>query len=48
MHGGAKGSGAPRGNRNAFRHGLYTQAAMAELKALRRMMAEAEGLLAEL
>jgi hypothetical protein len=27
MHGGAKGSGAPKGNRNAFKHGTYTKAA---------------------
>ena len=25
MHGGATGSGAPTGNRNAFRHGRYTR-----------------------
>jgi len=24
MHGGAKGSGAPRGNQNALKHGFYT------------------------
>jgi hypothetical protein len=24
MHGGAPGSGAPIGNKNAFRHGCYT------------------------
>lgn len=24
MHGGAKGSGAPKGNNNALKHGLYT------------------------
>jgi hypothetical protein len=24
MHGGAAGSGAPRGNENALTHGLYT------------------------
>ena len=30
MHGGAKGSGAPKGNNNALKHGLYT----AEAKAL--------------
>ena len=24
MHGGARGSGAPKGNQNAFKHGLYT------------------------
>ena len=31
MHGGAPGSGAPRGNKNAIRHGFYT----AEAKSLR-------------
>ena len=25
MHGGAKGSGAPKGNRNAFKHGRYSR-----------------------
>jgi uncharacterized protein YjcR len=25
MHGGAQGSGAPRGNKNALKHGLYTE-----------------------
>jgi len=35
MHGGADGIGAPRGNRNAFRHGRYT----AEAIARRREMA---------
>ena len=35
MHGGAKGSGGPRGNRNGkFKHGLYT----GEAKATRRVM----------
>ena len=33
MHGGAAGSGAPAGNRNAFRHGCRT----AEAVALRRL-----------
>ena len=33
MHGGAAGSGAPRGNRNALRHGGRT----AEAVALRRL-----------
>ena len=35
MHGGAKGSGGPRGNRNGnFKHGLFT----GEAKAIRRVM----------
>lgn len=29
MHGGAAGSGAPRGNRNALKHGQYTAEARA-------------------
>jgi hypothetical protein len=35
MHGGAKGSGGPLGNRNGnFKHGLYTR----EAKTTRRVM----------
>ena len=35
MHGGAKGSGGPRGNRNGkFKHGLFT----GEAKATRKLM----------
>jgi glucans biosynthesis protein len=34
MHGGAKGSGAPQGNRNALKAGLYT----AEQRATRRQV----------
>ena len=37
MHGGAKGSGGPRGNRNGnFKHGLYTR----EAKTIRKVMRE--------
>jgi hypothetical protein len=36
MHGGAIGSGAPAGNRNAFKHGRYTR----ELLEFRRTMRE--------
>lgn len=28
MHGGAKGSGAPKGSKNAFKHGLYSKEAI--------------------
>ncbi len=35
MHGGAKGSGGPRGKRNGnFKHGVYT----GEAKTIRRVM----------
>jgi glucans biosynthesis protein len=30
MHGGAKGSGSPPSNHNAFRHGRYTAEAIAQ------------------
>jgi uncharacterized protein YjcR len=32
MHGGAKGSGAPKGNQNALKHGLYTAEAIQHQK----------------
>ena len=38
MHGGATGSGAPIGNQNALKHGMYTREALAERKALGDMM----------
>lgn len=40
MHGGAKGSGAPKGNQNALKHGLYTRETMAERRELNRMIRE--------
>jgi glucans biosynthesis protein len=45
MHGGAPGSGAPKGNRNAQTHGLHTKAAKADRRALNRLMADFERLL---
>lgn len=36
MHGGAKGSGAPLGNRNALKHGMYT----GEAQEMRRHIRE--------
>jgi uncharacterized protein YjcR len=36
MHGGATGSGAPAGNRNALKHGLYS----CEMLEFRRMVRE--------
>jgi hypothetical protein len=39
LHGGAEGSGAPRGNRNgSYRHGLYTREAIAERKMMRALI----------
>ena len=30
MHGGANGSGAPKGNQNALKHGVFTKTAILE------------------
>ena len=39
MHGGAPGSGAPKGERNGnYRHGFYTAKAIAERRALRALI----------
>jgi uncharacterized protein YjcR len=35
MHGGAPGSGAPRGNKNAMKHGLYTRKAIKERRKMK-------------
>ena len=48
MHGGAPGSGAPRGNQNARRHGLFTGEAIAERKQIRDLLGEARKLLQEM
>jgi hypothetical protein len=48
MHGGAPGSGAPRENRNARKHGLFTGDAVAERKQVRALLGEARKLLEEL
>ncbi len=38
MHGGAKGSGAPLGNQNALKHGLYTKEAIEQRRKLNRLL----------
>ncbi|MGE9007391.1 HGGxSTG domain-containing protein [Leptospira interrogans] len=48
MHGGAPGSGAPRRNRNARKHGLFTKAATAERKQIQALLADARKLLQEI
>jgi hypothetical protein len=40
MHGGAPGSGAPRGNQNALKHGRYTRKAIARRRKRRRQFRE--------
>nr|WP_073257124.1 HGGxSTG domain-containing protein [Shimia gijangensis] len=52
MHGGAKGSGAPKGNSNALIHGGYTEAAMENRRELRdriqKVMQQSDELIREL
>lgn len=48
MHGGARGSGAPPGNRNALKHGNYTREAIAERRQLRELIRAAERTLSEI
>ena len=38
MHGGADGSGAPKGNRNALKHGRYTAPAIAARRQIRALL----------
>jgi hypothetical protein len=45
MHGGAHGSGAPRGNKNARKHGLYTAEALAHRRELNELIRESRTLL---
>ncbi len=45
MHGGAPGSGAPRGNKNAFKHGIYTREATAERRQLGELVRQSRELL---
>jgi glucans biosynthesis protein len=48
MHGGAKGSGAPRGNDNAVSHGAFTKQAIERRASLLRQIRDAEKLLKDL
>ena len=50
MHGGAKGSGAPKGSKNALKHGYYTKDNIAKrsevhklIKNCRKLSQELEG-----
>jgi hypothetical protein len=48
MHGGAPESGAPRGNQNARKHGLFTKVAIAERKQIQALLGEARKFLQEM
>jgi glucans biosynthesis protein len=48
MHGGALGSGAPRGNKNALKHGRYTREAISERQRIRELVRGARKLLLQI
>ncbi|KRP99441.1 MULTISPECIES: HGGxSTG domain-containing protein [Bradyrhizobium] len=48
MHGGAPRSGAPKGNRNAYQHGMCTPDARAERHRMKALLEDAWKLLIEL
>ena len=41
MHGGADGSGAPKGNQNALKTGLHTREAIAMRRRIRQLLKDA-------
>ena len=45
MHGGAIGSGAPRGNKNALKIGLYTQKALKRRQRMNDILRQARQLI---
>jgi glucans biosynthesis protein len=48
VHGGAPGTGAPRGNRNAVKHGRTTAAALAARRAIMRLIRASKRTLEEM
>ena len=48
MHGGARGSGAPRANRNARKHGRFSRDAIAERRQIQALLGDARRLLEEM
>jgi uncharacterized protein YjcR len=48
MHGGAPGSGAPRGNQNARKHGVFTREAIAKRRQLSELLRQSRALIAKM
>jgi hypothetical protein len=48
MHGGAPGSGAPKGNHNALKHGVFTREAMDERREVRALIGQSRKMLQDL
>jgi hypothetical protein len=47
LHGGAKGSGAPIGNQNRLKHGLYSASGIEERRALKAYLKEMQEMVRE-
>jgi uncharacterized protein YjcR len=48
MHGGAPGSGAPLGNQNALKHGVYTREAIAKRRQFGELLRQSRALIAKM
>jgi hypothetical protein len=48
MHGGAPGSGAPKGNRNALKNGYHTRAMIEQRRQMRKLYRESKSFLEDL
>jgi hypothetical protein len=48
MHGGAAGSGAPAGNQNALKQGLYTAEAQATRQHIRQLIRDSRELIKQI
>jgi uncharacterized protein YjcR len=48
MHGGAAGSGAPKANQNARKHGRFTRAAIEERRRIQDLLGDVRKLLEEM
>jgi uncharacterized protein YjcR len=48
MHGGAQGSGAPRANQNARKHGQFSRDAIDERRQIQELLGDARRLLEEM
>jgi uncharacterized protein YjcR len=48
MHGGAKGSGAPCGNKNALKHGTYTREFVEQRRQVRDLIRQSNRLIRDI
>ena len=48
MHGGAVGTGAPLGNQNALKHGMYTQEALDLQKHVQKLLRDGMKMIEEM